>query len=298
MKTPLGLIRSWPAVVACVLLAVLALGGCTSDEEPVVRVKAGQVVEVPATAVDVDHRVQVGLPSGVLTLGLTSGLDPVSTGTASLAPEPDVTMIGLTWSFEPHPSSEARDVLLDGQDPRSLPQPAVSLLDGSEAIEVSISAQAGQSGGVVVGVTDPTGIEVEYDGLTQTVDLDTGAVGAGQAEGLTELGEATTTLRRACPARDFPPVEVLENGCRVEAVHRLPYILALGWAPNSQSWLVVDARINGAAAMLLGGDLGTVLEGAPPNVQRVAFVVAGNVSRSVDFDFGPPIGTVSVPLET
>lgn len=289
-------VRSWSAAVAA--CALLALAGCTSDDETSVQVDARQVEEVPATAVDVDTRAEIGLPTGVLTLGLTSRIDSVSTRSGSLTPASDVTMVGLTWSFEPHPSSDARDALLDGQDVQSLPRPTVVVIDGAEALPVPIVAQAGLSGGVVIGATEPVGIEVEYDGLTQTVDLDTGAVGAGPAGGLTDLGEATTTVLRACPARDFPPTAVLDNGCRVEAVHRLPYIDGLGWAPDSQTWLVVDARIEGDATMLLGDDPGTVLHSAPQTVQRVAFAVAGNSPRTVNFDFGPPMGAVSVPLES
>jgi len=286
--------RSWAA--AALACAVLAAAACTSDDEAPAQVDASQVEAVPASAVDVESRAEVGLPSGTLSLGLAPELATVSTSAGSLTPGSDVTMLGLTWSFEPHPSSDARDALLDGQDLESLPPPSVALIDGAVPVPVPVVAQAGASGGVVMGVTDPARIEVEYDGLIQTVDLDTGAVGAGQAEGLTDLSDATTTVLRPCPARDFPPAAVLDHGCRVEEVHLLPYIDGRGWAPDSQTWLVVDARIDGDATMLLGDDPGTVLDGAPPAVQRVAFAVAGNSPRTIDFDFGPPIGAVSVPL--
>lgn len=287
--------RSWSsAVAAC---ALLALAGCTSDDDASVQVSAAQVEEVPATAVDVDSRAVIGVPTGVLTLGLTSGIDSVSTPSGSLTPASDVDLVGVTWSFEPFPGSDARDVLLNGQDPQSLPSPTVVLIDGSDELAVPVVAQAGASGGVVIGATDPVGLEVDYDGVTQTVDLDTGAVGAGQAEGLSDLSDATSAVLRACPARDFPTSAVLDHGCRVEAVHRLPYIDGLGWAPDSQTWLVVDARIKGEATMLLGDDPGTPLNSTSQSVQRVAYTVAGDSPRTVDFDFGPPIGAISVSLD-
>ena len=213
-----------------------------------------------------------------------------------LRPEEGTSLTGIRWSFEQHPSSEARDVLLNGDPVAALPQPAMSLIDGSEAIEVPLTATAGRSGTLVVGADEPSAIEVAYDGVTQTVDLATGGVDAGSAEALLDVAEATTTTRRACPAADFPGATALDNACRVEAVHRIPYIAGLGWASESMTWLVVDARVKGEATMLLDGESGTALGSAPASVQRVAFADAGNGPSTVDFDFGGRIGTVSVPL--
>jgi hypothetical protein len=148
----------------------------------------------------------------------------------------------------------------------------------------------------VLGASDPVGLEVSFDGLTQTVDLTTGAVGAGPAEGLRDLDAATTVLRASCPAADLPPAATLDHGCRVEQVHRVPYVVGLGWAEDAQTWLVVDARIRGGATLRLGDDEGTTLESAPPGVERVAWPAAVDSPQTVDVDFGPAVGVVSVPL--
>lgn len=291
---------SWLGRAAVVLVvAVSSSTGCTSDDgaEPV-RVEAGQVEQVDATSIEDAATSAVGLPSGVLSLEIAQDLGSVPGGTGNLEPaDEDVTLLGLRWSFEAHPSSDARSVLLDGQQPQDLPQPTVTVVDGAEEVPVPVTAQAGRSGATVVGVSDPTGIEVTYDGFTQTVDPATGAVGAGPAEGLLELATATTSVDRLCDARDFPVAATLDNGCQVAATHRLPYVAGLGWAPDSRSWLVVDARVEGKATMLLGDDPGTVLDSAAASVVRVAYAVSGDGPRSVSFDFGRSIGVVSVPLE-
>lgn len=292
--------QAWLGRAAVVLVVIVTSStACTSDDgdEPV-EVEAGQVEQVDATAIEDTATAAVGLPSGVLTLEVAQDLGPVPSGKGSLEPvDEGVTLLGLEWSFEAHPSSDARSVLLDGRQPQDLPQPTLTVVDGGAEVPVPITAQAGRSGAMVVGVSDPLGIEVTYDGFTQTVDPGTGAVGAGPAESLLELATATTSVDRLCDARDFPVAATLDNGCQVAAIHRLPYVAGLGWAPDSRSWLVVDARIEGKATMLLGDDPGTVLDSAAPSVVRAAFVVSGDATRTVSFDFGRSIGVVSVPLE-
>lgn len=257
----------------------------------------GQVEKVSATELVVESLTEVGLPSGVLTLGLAPRVASVSTESGELTPGPDTTMVGVTWSFTAHSSSVARALLLGDLQPESLPQPTVSLTDGSRALPLPVVAQAGQGGAVVAGTEASASVEVTFDGLTQTVDLATGAVGPGQADSLIDLDEATTSRPRLCEARDFPVPEVLDNSCSVDAVHRLPYISGLGWAPDAGTWLVVDTSVEGRATVLFDDDPGTVLARASQDQLRLAFAVAaGAPDGSIDFDFGPPIGVISVPL--
>ena len=290
--------RSWPALA---LACAVWTAGCTSGAEapgPVdAEVEPGQVEKVSATEIEVDSLTDVGLPSGVLTLGLAPRVASVSTESGELTPSPDTTLVGVSWSFTPHSSSEARAVLLGDLRPESLPQPTVALTDGSRALTLPVLAQAGQSGAVVAGAEAPASVEVTFDGLTQTVDLATGAVGPGQADSLIDLGEATTSRPRICAARDFPVPEVLDNSCSVDAVHRLPYLSGLGWAPDAGTWLVVDTSVEGRATVLLDEDPGTLLARASQDQLRVAYAVAADATdQRIDFDYGPRIGVISVPL--
>ncbi len=291
--------RSATTGAAAVMLGVLlSLTGCTSEEDPAHEVRTGQIEEVPAKAVAGDRQVEIGLPTGVLKVKLNAGQDEASTPSGQLAPDDGGTLVGLAWSFEAHRSSEGRDVLLGGRSPESLPTPTFSLLDGQEALSLPDDLPSGWDKGLIVGATDPSAFQVTYDGLTQSVDLDTGVIEGGAGEGLKDLDAASTTLDRRCPADAFvPQAAVLDHGCGVRAVHVLPYLAELGWAPDNQTWVVVDASIEGKGTVRVGQDTGTELESPSADVHRVAFA-APDLPREVTFDFGPAISPIRVSLSS
>lgn len=285
-------------MTAVVLGVLMSLTGCSSEEGPAHQVRPGQIEEVPAKAVSADRQVEIGLPTGVLKVKLNAGQKEASTPSGDLAPDDGVTLVGLAWSFEAHRSSEGRDVLLGDSSPGSLPKPTLSLLDGDEALALPADLPSGWDKGLIVGATDPSAFQVTYDGLTQSVDLDTGAIEDGMGDGLKDLDAASTTLDRRCPADAFvPQAAALDHGCGVRAVHVLPYLAGLGWTPDNQTWVVVDASIEGKATMRVGQDTGTELESPSADVHRIAFA-APNLPREVTFDFGPRISPISVSLSS
>lgn len=285
-------------MVAVVLGVLLSLTGCASEEDPAQKVRTGQIEEVPAKAVVDDRQVEIGLPTGVLKVKLIAGQDEASTPSGDFAPDDGVTLVGLAWSFEAHRSSEGRDVLLGGRSQESLPQPTMSLRDGQEDLPLPADLPSGWEKGLIVGATDPSAFQVKYDGLTQSVDLDTGVVEGGVGDGLKDLDAASMTLDRRCPADAFvPQAAVLDHGCGVRAVHVLPYLAELGWAPVNQTWVVVDASIEGKATVRVGQDTGTELESPSAGVYRVAFA-APDLPREVTFDFGTAISPIQVSLSS
>lgn len=285
--------------MAVALLGVLlSLTGCASEEDPAHGVHTGQIEEVPAKAIASDHQVEIGLPTGVLNVKLNAGQDEASAPSGDLSPDHGVTLVGLAWSFEAHRSSDGRGVLLGGRPSESLPKPTLSLLDGQGSLPLPADLPSAWDKGLVVGATDPSALQVTYDGLTQSVDLDTGLVEGGEGDGLKDLDAASTTLTRRCPADAFvPQAAVLDHGCGVRAVHVLPYLAELGWAPDNQTWIVVDANIEGKATVRVGQDTGTELESPSADVHRVAFA-APNLPREVTFDFGSGISDISVSLSS
>lgn len=290
--------RAKNGTAAVVLGVLLSITGCASEEDPAHEVRAGQIEEVPAEAVAGDRQVEIGLPTGVLKVKLNAGDDMASTRSGGLAPDDGVTLVGLAWSFKPHRSSEGRDVLLGSRSPESLPKPTLSLLDGQETLALPADLPSGWDKGLIVGTTDPSAFQVTYDGLTQSVDLGTGAFEGGSGDGLKDLDAASTTLDRRCPADAFvPQAAALGHGCGVRAVHLLPYAAELGWAPDNQTWVVVDVSIDGNPTVRVGQDTGTELERPSEDVHRVAFA-APNLPREVTFDFGPGISPISVRLSS
>lgn len=80
-------------------------------------------------------------------------------------------------------------------------------------------------------------------------------------------------------------------------MHVLPYLAELGWAPDNQTWIVIDSNIEGKAKVRVGKDTGTDLESPSTSVHRVAFT-APNLPREVTFDFGSGISDISVSLSS
>lgn len=279
------------------IVAGMLLTACTSGGDDSGRgLSAGQVEKVSPEEISGGREAQVGLPTGVLTVKVSPGLGTVTTEAGELKPEEGVTPVGIAWTLQPHPSSEGREVLLGGQDPESLPKPSFALLDGEKEIELPADVPSQWYQGLVVGAKDPSVLQVEYDGVTQSVELETGVVEGDQGEQLKDLESASTTLDRRCPAEAFEPKEAaLTHECGVRAVHALPYVAGLGWAPDGQTWAVIDADIDGEATVRVGREVGRELASPSDEVHRFAFAVP-NLPSEVTFDFGSGISPISISL--
>lgn len=281
------------------ILAGLVLMACSSGTDDSGQgVNAGQVEKVSPEEVSGTREAQVGLPTGVLTVKVSPGLDTVAADSGDLNPQDGVTLVGIAWTLQTHPSSEGRDVLLGDHALESLPKPSFSLLDGEEEIALPAEVPSQWYQGLVVGAKDPSVLQVEYDGVTQSVELETGVVEGDQGEQLKDLESASTTLDRRCPAEAFEPKEAaLTHECGVRAVHVLPYVAELGWAPDGQTWVVVDADIDGGATVRIGQTVGRELASPSDEAHRFAFA-APNLPSEVTFDFGSGISPISVSLSS
>lgn len=291
----------WTAarLIVAPILAGLVVTACSSGtNDSGQRVNAGQVEKVPPEEISGGREVQVGLPTGVLNVKVSPALDTVTTDSGDLNPQDGVTLVGMAWTLQPHPSSEGRDVLLGDQAMESLPKPSFSLLDGEEEVALPAEVPSQWYQGLVVGAKDPSALQVKYDGVTQSVELETGVVEDDQGEQLKDLESASTTLDRRCPAEAFEPREAaLTHECGVRAVHVLPYVAELGWAPDGQTWVVVDADIDGEATVRIGQEAGRELASPSGEVHRFAFA-APNLPSEVTFDFGSGISPISVGLSS
>jgi hypothetical protein len=286
-------------VIAAPILAGLVLTGCSSGADDSGRgVSAGQVEKVSAEEISGGREAQVGLPTGVLTVKVSPALDTVATDSGDLNPQNGVTLVGLAWTLQPHPNSEGRDVLLGDQVLESLPKPSFSLVDGEEEIALPAEVPSQWYQGLVVGAKEPSVLQVEYDGVTQSVELETGVVEGNQGEQLKDLASASTTLDRRCPAKAFEPKEAaLTHECGVRAVHVLPYVAELGWAPDGQTWVMVDADIDGEATVRIGQEVGREVASPSGAVHRFAFA-APNLPSEVTFDFGSGVSPIAVSLSS
>jgi hypothetical protein len=296
-------LRILPRTLLVVLLVVAVAAGCSGDGggrgdagDGGRTLAAGEQAATTPRGFAVTERVEVGLPSGVLSLGINPDLTSGRTGDAGrVGPAAGVTLVGVSWTQTRHPSSDAFDALLDGRSPESLPRPRLTVLD--DDTEIPVDAASVAPGGVLVGVRGPQpALRVETGGQVQTVSLADGTLDAGVAASLTDLAAQGRSLLRVCAAADFPRAAVLDHDCGVDAEYTLPYVAGLGWAPDGQVWLVLDTRVKGRATVRVAGRRGRPLTAPDGEVQRAAWPVSAGAGHTVDFDFGKGIGTVSVRL--
>lgn len=252
-------------LILTLVLAPLVLGGCSlggSDDEPddAPEVAVGQVLEghaVMADVSDVTGGIEVRLPSGPAYFDVDDGLlavpDGEVPGELEDVPAADgARVLSLAWSRQflgygsdvmslmtgADNDDAGRDVtLVVLADGRRIEVPDVGLLDGiGDPDHVYV--------GLPVDAEDVT-LEVTYDEVAQTVDLDTGEVDPGRAAGLYDVplsGDRSIGDGAGdCPYPDREQGLDVMFACGVLDSWQVPYVDGVGWAGAGQTWLVADA---------------------------------------------------------
>lgn len=93
---------------------------------------------------------------------------------------------------------------------------------------------------------------VHFDGVTQSVDLATGKVRAGRAEGLYDLSYKRPQPAKCGVTPQWEKVVIAKSTCEVTAPILLPYAGGK-WAKPGHSWLVVSVRTT-LSSMTQAGD--------------------------------------------
>ncbi|MCW2791995.1 MAG: hypothetical protein JWO76_1093 [Nocardioides sp.] len=285
-------------VVPALLVALLA-AGCGGPQDDARRLATGEVVPVFGTMPET-VRASVPLPSGELVLALdadASGRQDTGASRPVVAGGGD-HLLGLAWSRSDSDLDPLLHEVLTGrtlEDAGAIPDVAVVV--GDERYPLSGVGTPGQQHGALwVALPDGTAtIEVSYDGLTQTVDLDTGTVDSGVAAPLAD----PTALQHdgsSCDPADFPPGDVLSVECTVERWFAVPYVDQLGWAPEGRTWVVTDTIVEGDPTMTLDGKRGKAVPSTTAVMERTAFLVPTRDSYRLSFDFGARIGTHDLHL--
>lgn len=230
-----------PARVCVLVLALTpALAACGEDPGP----SAGDVVAARSDDQFVDGRQsRLNLPTGQLVVNLGDATDTVgATDTRQredLTAAAGSTFLPITWRYDVDTYGDLTDyvaadgnptftLVTDGADYR-LPPPNPSGVD-AESFYVVVAGDG----------EDPT-LEVEFDGVTQTLDLATGDRDEGQAAGLYDL-KTRTAKTRSCAddvTYDKEPVRPPGFNCTTTTAARLPYA-AGEWAADGRSWVVVS----------------------------------------------------------
>ena len=230
---------TWAAGLA--LLTAVVLSGCGSSSP------ADDAAVVPAAetlALDGDE-FEVMLPSGQFAFTVTEPRDELSEsdaadGESREAPDGQ-KYVGLGWDWK---GMAGRAFSLLNHD--VAPQVAsVSVATGDEEVPVfeldTQDQSAGRAWVLVADDADPS-LRVTYDGLTQTVDLDSGEVDAGAAEGFYDLAAYDVDCPDQGPGAGRDGLQYRID-CTVGEVIAVPYVADLGWADEGEIWLLVQVEL-------------------------------------------------------
>lgn len=121
------------------------------------------------------------------------------------------------------------------------------LVDGEEYAVGELDAQDGAQAYYVVVADDielsDVGLELTYDGRTQSVESMTG-IGDSDLDHLLNR-DAPRRYEQTCDQGpvETPKVRVSPLGCTVVGTSPLSYYGDLGWAPTGRAWVVVDVSV-------------------------------------------------------
>ena len=237
------LLHRCAVAVAGLLALAPALVACGADD----GVAAGDVVPARDTAqfAGTGSESMVALPIGRLeiTLGKPTtklAADDTRQREALEAPAGG-TFIPLTWQYDAASfgryaqyidtdASPVIDLVADGASYRIPPPDDTG--EGSSSFYV-----------VVAGPGKDPGLKIDFDGVTQTVDLTTGERDEGAAAGLYRLGAPKSARSDCTGAIEYGRKLAGDStySCSVTRPVRLPYA-GDGWADDGESWLAVTVR--------------------------------------------------------
>ncbi|AKU16028.1 hypothetical protein [Luteipulveratus mongoliensis] len=237
-----------------VLAAVAALGAWSVLKD---RAEAGQVIRGGLTDVSGRSR-PVLLPLGQVDVTVSEPVESVPEGASVDAPRAPWggSFVGVSWETGYMGGFPTWATVPLGMAPV---QPHVHLVVGGHRYPVP-----GASGGDIVGRRKETihgegkawiavdgepkqpVIEIEYDGVTQRVDIATGRRESGRAAPLYSLDRQGAHFR-TCPApriSGLGGVLSVDAKCGVATPLRLPYVSGLGWAKPGREWAVINASVS------------------------------------------------------
>lgn len=236
--------RSLLATMAVVLLATGCSGpGLTGPDR---RLAEGEVVT--ALGLPGGRAVTVVTPAGrmLFVVGTAGEETPYERDPAQTIGAPEggeLVGVGFDLAIGTAPSSMRP---APGSDP-VLPQ--VSLVAGGETYPLDVFEEdlpVGADLWVGVASAEALGIEVEFDGLVQRVDVDTPRLDDGVAARLYTDAEGLAPATVPCGSAtvEGEPVVLRTGACRAE-VARVPWLASTGWVESrDQAWLVVRPQVS------------------------------------------------------
>jgi hypothetical protein len=244
--------RTWAGGVA--LLTVAALGGCADAEGDLAVLSAAGTSPLEGDVFE------VMLPSGRFTFTVTEPRDQLTEdesadGEPREAPDGQ-QYVGLGWDWD---GMAGRAFWLLNHDvPPQLATVSV-VTDDDEVPVFELDTQARRPtdrAWVLVPADAHPRIRVTYDGHAQTIDLDSGAVDAGVAEGFYDIAGHNVDCPDQGPGSDRDGLQYRID-CTVGEVYAVPYVADLGWAAEGETWLLVQVDLRPGEFTFTSGEEAT-----------------------------------------
>lgn len=255
--------RARPFALAALLVLSGLLAACGEEED---STKAGDVIQARLDDQFEDGEgASVTLPTGRLLIRSAepvdgAGADETRSREAVGAPAGTV-LVPITWQYDTWASDRMDGILA----PRTTPK--IDLVSGSERYRLpppQREAESGESFYVVVeGDGAERSLEIDFDGVVQSIDLATGRRDKGDAEGLYGIKDAKLK-RRTCGEEDWfnkdKPTDRVnaEFSCSLIGPVLTPYA-AGEWAPDGSVWLALTLSTEMRAYGRANGQGGTAL---------------------------------------
>ena len=244
------------AVIGSILLLLSALLAACGEESA--TTKPGDVIRAQSNdQFRKGRETTVALPTGRLLIYTEDPVDSAGTDDTRSREEVDApagaVLLPITWQYDTWASDRLNGIVATEDTPR------ISLVSDGEGHPLSPpdkDAKAGQSFYVVVdGDAKDAALEVEFDGVTQTVNLLTRGRDAGKAEALYEIEDARLQ-KQVCDEGEWFDTRTAAAEFTCEIIGPVLTSYAAGeWAPDGRLWLALTLTtgMGTYAEVLLGG---------------------------------------------
>ncbi|HWI42638.1 MAG TPA: hypothetical protein VNS81_03410 [Nocardioides sp.] len=221
------------------------------------------------------HDSYVVLPTGRLEVQLGEPVTRIAardTRDLTAVDAPDgATFVPITWQYDAGTFMEHGDYLGDA------PSPVIDVLSDGAKYRVAAPAEEGRGSEsfylLVSGSGKDPSLEIDFDGVTQTVDLTTGDRSEGRAAGLYDIKTVRKGRRTCKPAVFSGATGAGRLTCTIGAVTALPYAGG-AWAEPGHVWLAFEVDTELGRYGVLGSKPGSYAAFYPVRVDT-RLTVAG-----------------------
>ena len=222
-------------------LLLLPLVACAEDEPESPGIAACDTVQGSLDGVKAGKAVDVVTPAGQLSVAFGDPVDSLTENqtidrTTKQPPE-DGAFVPIVWSFADDVFGQINRVFGDSRplelqvnvdgEKCSVPPPS----PGTEKTPLYLA---------VASAGDDVTLAATYDGVTQTLDAQTGKLEKGEAAGLYDVAEARVKIKD-CPVKDWltDPSYIVHYTCKYTLPIATPYVVNT-WAEPGHTWVAIN----------------------------------------------------------